>query len=54
MAPPTRGIVVSGRVIVAKEYVLKRTAEERAELQGLVRKGRVVGWKVQRTHDLLP
>ena len=42
-----------GRVIVAKKYVLKLTAEERVELHGLVRKGRVAGWKVQRAHALL-
>ena len=36
-----------------KKYVLKLTAEARAELQQLVRKGRVAGWKVQRAHALL-
>jgi hypothetical protein len=40
-------------VIVAKKYVLKLMAEERAELHGLVRKGRVAGWKVQRAQALL-
>ena len=44
---------MSGRVVVPKKYVLKLTAEERAELQQLVRKGRVAGWKVQRAHALL-
>jgi transposase-like protein len=38
---------------VAKKYVLTLTAEERAELQSLVRKGRVAGWKVQRAQALL-
>ena len=36
-----------------KKYVLKLTAEERAELQCVVRKGRVAGWKVQRAQALL-
>jgi hypothetical protein len=36
-----------------KKYVLKLTVEERAELQHLVRKGRVAGWKVQRAQALL-
>jgi hypothetical protein len=40
-------------VIVAKKYVLKLTAEERAELRCVVRKGRVAGWKMQRAHALL-
>jgi hypothetical protein len=44
---------MSGRVIVAKKYVSKPTAEERVELHGLVRKGRVAGWKVQRARALL-
>jgi len=44
---------MSGRVIVPKKYVLKLTAEEREELQRLVRKGRVAGWKVQRAQALL-
>ncbi len=38
---------------MAKKYVLKLTAQERAELQGLVRKGRVAGWKVRRAQALL-
>ncbi len=38
---------------MAKKYVLKLTAEERAELERVVRKGRVAGWKVQRAHALL-
>jgi transposase-like protein len=44
---------MSGRVVVPKKYVLKLTAEERAELQRLVRKGGVAGWKVQRAQALL-
>jgi hypothetical protein len=36
-----------------KKYVLKLTAEERAELERVVRKGRVAGWKVQRAQALL-
>ncbi len=36
-----------------KKYVLKLTAEERAELARLVRKGNVAGWKVQRAQALL-
>jgi transposase-like protein len=36
-----------------KQYVLKLTVEERAELQHMVRKGRVAGWKVQRAQALL-
>lgn len=36
-----------------KKYVLKLTAEERAELDRVIRKGRVAGWKSQRTHALL-
>jgi transposase-like protein len=38
---------------VAKKYVLKLTAEERAELERVVRKGRVAGWKVRRAQALL-
>ena len=38
---------------MAKKYVLKLTAEERAELGRLVRKGNVAGWKVQRAQALL-
>ena len=36
-----------------KEYVLKLTAEERIELQSVVKKGRVAAWKVQRAQALL-
>ncbi len=38
---------------MAKKYVLKLTDEERAELDRLVRKGKVAGWKVQRAQALL-
>src|SRR5262249_45808586 len=44
---------MSGRVVVAQKYVLKLTAEERAALDRVVRKGRVAGWKVQRAQALL-
>jgi Homeodomain-like domain len=40
-------------LVVPKKYVLKLTAEERAELQRVVRKGSVAGWKVQRAQALL-
>jgi transposase-like protein len=33
---------------MAKEYILKLTAEERAELTRLVGKGNAAGWKLQR------
>src|SRR5262249_60387559 len=39
---------------VAKKYVLKLTAEERAELEQLVKKGKAAGWKIQRAHTRLP
>ena len=38
---------------MSKKYVVKLTAEERAELQRVVRKGRVAGWKVQRAQARL-
>jgi hypothetical protein len=38
---------------VAKKYILKLTDEERTELEHLVRKGHVAGWKVQRAQALL-
>ena len=38
---------------MAKKYVLKLTVEERSELDRLVRKGKVAGWKVQRAQALL-
>ena len=36
-----------------KKYVLKLTAEERAELEAVVRKGKAAAWKIQRSHALL-
>jgi transposase-like protein len=36
-----------------KKYVLKLAAEERAELERVVRKGKAAAWKVQRTQALL-
>jgi hypothetical protein len=38
---------------MAKKYVLKLTDEERTELDRLVRKGKVAGWKLQRAQALL-
>jgi hypothetical protein len=38
---------------VPKKYVLKLTADERAELQQLVKKRKVAAWKVQRAQALL-
>ena len=38
---------------MAKKYVLKLTAEERTELQRLVKKGKAAGWKLQRAQALL-
>jgi hypothetical protein len=38
---------------VPKQYVLKLTVKEREELQHVVRRGRVAGWKVQRVQALL-
>ena len=38
---------------MAKKYVLKLTADERADLERLVRRGHVAGWKVQRAQALL-
>jgi hypothetical protein len=38
---------------VPKKYVVKLTAEERAELRGLVSGGKVAGWKIQRANALL-
>ena len=38
---------------MAKKYVLQLTAEERAELQQLVKKGKTAAWKVQRAQALL-
>jgi transposase len=36
-----------------KIYVVKLTAEEQAELEGVVRKGKAAGWKIQRAQALL-
>jgi transposase len=36
-----------------KIYVVKLTAEERAELDGMVKKGKTAGWKIQRAQALL-
>ncbi len=38
---------------MAKKYVLKLTAGERVDLERLVRRGHVAGWKVQRAQALL-
>lgn len=38
---------------MAKKYVLKLTADERGDLERLVRRGHVAGWKVQRAQALL-
>jgi transposase len=36
-----------------KIYLVKLTAEERAELEAMVRKGKAAGWKIQRAQMLL-
>jgi transposase-like protein len=38
---------------MAKKHILKLTADERADLQRLVRRGHVAGWKIQRAQALL-
>lgn len=38
---------------MSKKYVLKLTAEEAAELEGLIRGGKAAHWKVQRAQALL-
>ena len=38
---------------MAKKYILKLTADERVDLERLVRRGRVAGWKLQRAQALL-
>ncbi len=38
---------------MAKKYVVKLTAEERTELEQLVKKGKAAGWKLQRAQALL-
>jgi hypothetical protein len=42
-----------GGRVVAKKYVLTLTAEERTELEQLVKKGKAAGWKLQRAQALL-
>jgi homeodomain-containing protein len=39
--------------LMAKKYILKLTADERVDLERLVRRGHVAGWKVQRAQALL-
>lgn len=38
---------------MGKKYVLRLTAEERAELGRVVRQGKAAGWKIQRAQALL-
>ena len=38
---------------MAKKYALKLTVDERVDLERLVRRGRVAGWKIQRAQALL-
>jgi transposase len=38
---------------MTKKYVVKLTTEERAELVGVVRKGKAASWKIQRAQALL-
>jgi transposase-like protein len=38
---------------MAKKYIVKLTADERSELEQMVRKGKAAGWKLQRAHALL-
>jgi hypothetical protein len=38
---------------MAKRYVLKLTAEEREELERVIKKGKAAAWKVQRAQALL-
>lgn len=38
---------------MAKKYILKLMADERADLERLVRRGHVAGWKLQRAQALL-
>lgn len=37
----------------AKVFILKLTADERLELEGVVKSGRAAGWKIQRAQALL-
>src|SRR5689334_9703147 len=43
----------SRRMEMAKVYVLKLTAEERRDLESVVKRGRAAAWKVQRAQALL-
>jgi hypothetical protein len=38
---------------MSKKYVVKLTADERLELEGLIRRGRAARWKVQRAQAIL-
>jgi transposase len=38
---------------MSKKYVLKLTSEERGEFEGVIRKGKAAGWKLQRAQALL-
>ena len=38
---------------MAKKYILKLTTDERTDLERLVRRGHVAGWKIQRAQALL-
>lgn len=38
---------------MSKKYVVKLTAEERSELEALIRKGKAARWKVQRAQAML-
>jgi len=38
---------------MSKKYVVKLTAEERAELEGFVKRGKAAAWKIQRAQSLL-
>jgi hypothetical protein len=38
---------------MAKKYILRLTADERADLERLVRRGHVAGWKIQRAQALV-
>ena len=38
---------------MSKKYVVKLTAEERADFELLIRQGKAAGWKIQRAQALL-
>ena len=38
---------------MSKKYVVKLTADERTELEGLIRKGKAARWKLQRAQAIL-